>query len=205
MDKLHPLGSRASRCGGAHPTSARDAMPTSPPGSRCCIIKPLLAVGYGGVGDAVRAPPPCYLSWISWGRRCVPFSAPMPMHYSPHTHRSHPYPLFRCAASALVVVHVSNPYPHFLPRSSSFRCLVVPSGLAHPSPRPSFIPWFHSRTLIGSLLRRPFSYNGIVVVAFLAASVFNTPSTIVVFLAAAWRPAGTSFAIRRLVCLFTYF
>ena len=45
LRRLHPLGSRASRCGGAHPTSARDAMPTSSPGSRCCIIKPLLAVG----------------------------------------------------------------------------------------------------------------------------------------------------------------
>ena len=45
MDRLHPLSSRASSCGGVHPTSSHDAMPTSSPGSRCCIIKPLLAVG----------------------------------------------------------------------------------------------------------------------------------------------------------------
>ena len=44
---------RASRSGGAHPTSPHGAMPTSPSrartrgGSRCCIVKPLLAVGYG--------------------------------------------------------------------------------------------------------------------------------------------------------------
>ena len=87
LRRLHPLGSRASRCGGAHPTSARDAMPTSSPGSRCCIIKPLLAVGWGG----------------GWGRGLRPHAS------NPGPSGASPLPPFRFCARVLFAIRTLAP------------------------------------------------------------------------------------------------
>ena len=126
---------------------------TRPPlATRCPLRRPGVGVvllshcwlwGRGGVGDAVHAPPPCCLSWIPQGGCRSPLLAPMPMRHPPYAHRSHSYPLFRRTTSAFVVVHVSDSYPGLLPRPPSLCHLRVSPGLAHPSPRPSFIPWFH--------------------------------------------------------------
>ena len=130
--------------------------------------------------------------------------APVPVYYPPHAHRSHPYPLPRRTSPAFVIVYISDSYSRFPPRSPSLRCLIVSPSLAHSTPRSSFIPWIHSRTLVGDRLRRPTS-NGVVVFIFFAAAIRDAPSVLVIFLAAAWRTAGTfPSTIRRLVCLPTY-
>ena len=106
---IHALG-RASKYGGAHPTdlpaqvSARvRPIPfaaharRAPGGSRCCIIKPPLAVGLGFFGVSVRkrtAPVALIL-----GRVAVlppPRLRPSSLLRHPlHTHWSHPYALLR--------------------------------------------------------------------------------------------------------------
>ena len=122
--------------------SARDAMPTSPPGSRCCIIKPLLAVGWEGWGRGT--PPPCSLTRVLRGRRGPSRFASVPVRYSPHAHWPQPYSLLRRATSAFIVVHVSNPRSRFLPWPLSSRCLVIPSSFARTPQYPSFMPFIHS-------------------------------------------------------------
>ena len=84
MVRLHPLQSRASNCGGAHPTSplgadARFAYPVHARRvsglSRCCIMKPSLAVECGGWGLGALAHRPVSLTLgraAVWPRSALP-------------------------------------------------------------------------------------------------------------------------------------
>ena len=94
----------------------------------------------------MRAPPPCCLSWVLGWCRGTPRSASVPMCCPPHAHRSHPYPLLRRAASALIFVHVSDPRSRSLPRPLPPRCLIISSSFAHAPQHSSFTPIVHSRT-----------------------------------------------------------
>ena len=94
----------------------------------------------------MHAPPPCCLSWVLGRRRRTLRPASVPMCCPPHAHRSHPYPLLRRAASALIFVHVSDPRSRSLPRPLPPRCLIISSSFARASQHSSFTPIVHSRT-----------------------------------------------------------
>ena len=120
--------------------------PLRRPGVGVVLLSHCWLWGRGGVGDAVQAPPPCRLSWVLGWRRRTLRPASVPMCCPPHAHRSHPYPLLRRAASALIFVHVSDPRSRSLPRPLPPLYLIVSSSFARTSQHSSFTPIVHSRT-----------------------------------------------------------